>query len=255
VLRFGTAVGLAAAAALACAVPPALRISAALGADGAAGTPGTGETWIGLAAAALVPMVGAVVALRGAREGLRAFGGPGAELRVYGVGLWGASLFVLLAFFGSELRATTHHHALAGVTFAFGAVALAIMSALACARAIAILRGAPAERRRVMIFVLGLGATAAVGFAGLRFLRAASHDPPSAAAAGYVVDVLGFWLAAFLAAGHSFASRRVVALVGPPVAVAIVALGVSALRDPPLRTAIADGAPAFAPLVDQVPGP
>lgn len=254
-MRFGTAVGLAAAAALASAVPPALRISATLGADVAAGTPGTGKTWMGLAAAALVPMVAAVVTLRGAREGLRAFGGQGAEIRAYGVGLWAASLFVLLAFLGSVLRATTHHHALAGVTFAFGAVALAIMSALVCARAVSILRGAPAERRRVLVIALGLCAVAAVGFTGLRFLRAASRDPASAAAAGYVVDILGFWLAAFLAAGHSLASRRLVALVGPPVAVAIAALGISALRDPPLRTAIADGAPAFAPLVDQVPGP
>ena len=210
---------------------------------------------MGLAAAALVPMVAAVVTLRGAREGLRAFGGQGAELRALGVGLWASSLFVLLAFLGSVLRSTTHHHALAGVTFAFGAVALAIMSALVCARAISILRGAPAERRRVLVIALGLCAGALVGITGLRFLRAATQDPASAAAAGYVVDILGFLLAAFLAAGHSLASRRLVALVGPPIAVAIAALGISALRDPPLRTAIADGAPAFAPLVDQVPGP
>jgi hypothetical protein len=255
VLRFGSAVGLASAAALACAVPPALRISAALGADGTAATPPTGRAWIGLAAAALVPMVGTVIVLRGAREGLRAFGGAGAELRAYGGGLWAASLFVMLAYFGSVLRATTHHHALAGVTFAFGAVVLAVASALACARVTAILRGVSEERRRVLVIALGLAALAAVSWTGFRFLRAASHDPASAPAAGNVVDVLAFGLAAFFAAGHSLASRRPLALVGPPAAVAIAALGISVLRDAPLRTAIDDGAPAFAPIVDQMPGP
>ncbi len=253
-LRFGTAVGLAAAAALACAVPPALRITAVLGVD-AAEPSGVGKAWVGLAAAALVPMVIAVVVLRGAREGLRAFGGPGADLRAYGVGLWASSLVVALTFFGSVLRSTTHHHALAGVTFAFGALALAVASALACARVTSILMRAPPERRRAFAIALGFGAVVAVGYTGLRFVHAASHDPASVPAAGYVVDVLGFGLAAFLAAGQSLASRRPLALVGPPIAVVIAALGVSALRDAPLRVAIASAAPAFASMVDQLPGP
>ena len=84
------------------------------------------RAWVALAAAALVPMVAAVVVLRGAREGLRAFAGPGAGLRAFGVGLWIASLIVAFTFFGGVLRAHTHHHGLAGVTFAFGALGLAI---------------------------------------------------------------------------------------------------------------------------------
>jgi hypothetical protein len=254
-LRFGTAVGVAGAAALACAVPAALRISAGFGADATAATPGTGKAWVGLAAAALAPMVAAVVILRGAREGLRAFGGEGGELRAYGVGLWSASLLVLLSFFGSALRSTTHHHALAGVTFAFGAVVFAVGSALACVRVVAILQGLSEEKRGAWVIALGLFAIAAVAWTGLRFLHAASHDAASAIAAGNVVDILAFGLAAFFAAGQSLVSRRLVALIGPPVAVVIAVLGISALRDAPLRTAIDDAAPAFAPAVDQVPGP
>jgi hypothetical protein len=208
-----------------------------------------------LGAAVLVPMVCAVVVLLGANEGLRAFGGPGAELRAYGAGLWAVTLLIVLAFFGGVLRSTTHHHPLAGVTFAFGALALAIFSALVCARVVSILRAAPAGRRRILEMILGGLAIGALGWTGLRFLRAASHDPASAAAAGMVVDTLAFGLAALFAARRSLASRRSLALIGPPFAVALTALGVSALRDSPLRAAIDDRAPAFAPVADEVPGP
>jgi hypothetical protein len=249
VLHFGTALGLAAAAALAAALPAALRVAAATGQDG------TARAWAGLAAAALAPMVVMVVVLRGAREGLRAFGGPGAELRAYGVGLWAASLLVTLTFFGSVLRATTHQHALAGVTFALGALALAVGIALACVRVVAILRGASAGLRGGLAFALALVLFVALGVVGERFLQGASREPASGPAAGMVVDVLAFSLAALFAARRSLASRRALAVVGPPVAVAIAALGLSALRDPPLRAAIDERAPVFAPMVDEIPGP
>jgi hypothetical protein len=249
VLRFGTAVGLAAAAAMAGAFPAALRVGAALGQDG------TGRVWTGLAAASLVPMVGAVVVLRGAREGLRVFGGPGAELRAYGVALWASSLLVVLTLIGGVLRATTHQHALAGVTFAFAAAFAAVGLALACVRIVAILRGATPGLRGGLALVLAMAVFAALGGIGMRFLHAALHEPTSAPAAGMVVDVLAFSLAAVSAAGRTLASRRAVAVVGPPVAVAIVALGFSALRDPSLRTVIDDRAPAFAAVVDTLPGP
>jgi hypothetical protein len=245
VLRFGTAVGLALIAALACAFPAALRVSA-LGA-------GPGETmraWVALSAAAIGPMIGAVVVLRSAREGLRAFGGPGAELRAFGVGLWVASLLVALAIFGGALRATTHHHALAGVTFAAGAVALAIGTALLCVRIVAILRDASAGARRILVIALSLLALLAIGVVGLRFMRAAAHDPASSAAAGTVVDVLAFALGALFAARRSLATRRELALLGPPIAVFIAAVGASTLRDGPLLDAIDERAPAFSPVVD-----
>ncbi len=249
VLRFGTAVGLAAVAAMAASFPAALRVGAGLGDDG------TGRVWTVLASASLVPMVSAVVVLRGAREGLRAFGGPGAELRAYGVALWTASLLVTLTVLGSILRATTHQHALAGVTFAFGALAAAIGLALGCARIVAILRSATAQVRGVLALALAMGAFAALGAIGMRFLHAASHEPGSAPAAGMVVDVLAFSLAAVFATRRSLASRRAVAVVGPPIAVAIAALGFSSLGDAPLRAAIDDRAPAFAAVVDPLPGP
>jgi hypothetical protein len=249
VVRFGTAVGLGAVAALASVLPATMRVGTAAGE-----TAGMGRVWLALASAALGPMVASVVVLRGAREGLRAFAGPGAGLRAFGVGLWLASLLVAFTVFGRMLRANTHHHGLAGVTFAFGALAAAVGSALVCARIVALARTAPDFARRGLVAILGTAAVLALAYVGLRFVRGASQDAASYGAAGTVVDVLAFALAAFFASRRSLGRSRVVALVGPPVAVVVVALGVSTLRDAPVRDAIGERAPAFAPVVDALNG-
>lgn len=245
VVRFGTAVGLAAVAALACVVPAAMRV-----ASSDAGDVGATHAWVALAAAALLPMLAAVVVLRGAREGLRAFAGAGAGLRLYGVALWIATLVVGLSLFGSALRATTHHHALAGVTFAFGALVFAVGDALVCVRVVAIARGLPEGGRRVLLVALAIAVGVLLLAVGVRFVRAASHDAASYAAAGTVVDVLAFALAALFASRRSLVSRRSIALVGPPIAVVVAALGVATLRDAPLRAAIGERAPAFGAVVE-----
>jgi len=254
VTRFGAVVGLAVAAAAACSVPAAVRVARSLpGVEGA-----VEQAWFALAATSLVPMLAAVMVLRSAREGLRAFGGPGAQLRIYGVLLWLAWLVVLLTFFGSTLRRTTHQHALAGVTFALGAVVLALGVGVACVRIVAILRGARGEVRRAAGIALGAVTAGAIGWIGLGFSRAVAGDPASVAASGMVLDLLAFILAAFLASRRSvaaFAVRRTLALVGPPIAVALVALGLAALKDKALVAAIHEHAPAYAPTLDVVAPP
>ncbi len=191
-LRVGATVGAGAAAAIVCVVPATLRVATD-------GEPGVAQALIALAACALVPMIASIVALRGAREGLRAFAGPGAGLRAFGVGLWLATLLVGLSIFGSLLRATTHHHALAGVTFAFGSLFFAIGDALVCARVLVIARGMPDRGRRVLLLALAASVGVLLFAVGVRFVRAASHDAASFAAAGTVVDVLAFVLAAIFA--------------------------------------------------------
>jgi hypothetical protein len=248
VVRFGTMLGLAAAAALACSVPAAVRVGPV------AGGAGLLHAWLGLAAAALGPMVVAVAVLRGAREGLRAFGGPGAGLRAFGAGLWLASMLVVLSVFGSVLRATTHQHALAGVTFAFGALAVAVGAGLVCARLVAILSARSPGARRALVALLGAVALLALAWVGLRFVRAVSHEAAPSAAAATVVDVLAFVLAALLASRRPLLARRVLAYVGPPVVVVVAALGIGALRGDALRDAVIDRAPAFAPAARLVTG-
>ncbi len=250
-LHFGTAVGLGVAASLMCVLPATWRVG-----DAVASSEGLPRVWIALAADALAPMVATVLVLRAARDGARAFAsGPDGEYRGYGVAFWLASLLVMLSIFGSVLRATTHHHALAGVTYAFGALALSIGWALVCARLVAILRDLSEGPRRVLGGSLAVMTAAGLTWVAVRFLRAASEDPASASAAATVVDVLAFALMAVFAARPSLAVQRAPALVGPPVALAVLALGLSTLHDAPLRAAIGEHAPAFYPVADLVAGP
>jgi hypothetical protein len=241
VSRFGTTVGVAAAAALACAFPATLRVSRALG-----GVESTAHVWLALASAVLVPMIAAVFVLRRAREGWRAFGGPGASAFVYGVSLWLAALVVGLSVLASQLRATTHHHALAGVTFAVGGLVLALGAGVVCARIVSVLKAMSAPARRGAALVLAAAVGAALLWVAVGSTRAASQDAASAAEAGMVVDDLAFLLAAAFAARHAFVVRRVLALVGPPLAVVVLAVGVRALHGAPLRDAVHERALAFA---------
>jgi hypothetical protein len=245
ILGLGTAVSLAALAALACSIPATTRVAGSV-----AHIHGPARVWIALAAVALIPMLIAILVLRAARQGLLAFGGAGWELRAYGVALWLTSLLVELSLFGRLLRATTHNHALAGVAFALGALAMAGASALLCARVVTLLNLASMALRFLLGGFVALSALGALGSVLWGFARAASHDEASAAAAATFVDTLSFALGAVLAlvvteaTGRSIARR--LALVGPPIALVIGALGVSILRDGALCRAIDQRAPLFA---------
>jgi hypothetical protein len=247
VLRFGALVGLAAATALVCTLPAMVRVSAAL-----AGSAPAVRAWSALGAAALGPMGIALFVLRRARQELRALSEPGTQMRLFGLGLWLALLFITLAIFGDVLRATTHHHALAGVTFGCGALGLAVGWGLVCARLVAMLRGVSAEARRLAIVLLGGGAIATIAYLGLRFLSVASRDASSSAAVATVVDVLAFSITALLASLDWRLALKPLAIVGPPVAVFLGALGITTLRDPPVREAIGEHAPAFVSVADLI---
>jgi hypothetical protein len=240
VLQCGALVGLAGAAALVSTLPAMARVSAVV-----SGEAPVIRAWAALSATSLAPMGVAIVVLRRAREELRALAGPLPGLRLFGVGLWFALLVLTLTVFGAVLSATTHHHALAGVTYAFGAVALAVGLGLVCARIVAVLRGLVESVRLLAVVSLGLAVLGPAAYLGLRFLEAASSDPASAGAAAVVVDVLAFAVAAVLASADWRGGHKPLALVGPPVAVFVASLGLTTLRDPAVYQAIADHAPAF----------
>ncbi|MDP9150082.1 MAG: hypothetical protein M3O36_09100 [Myxococcota bacterium] len=240
-MQLGTAIGLATLASLACALPATLRI-----ADVIMGGATAGRVWTALAASALVPMIAAVAVLRGAADGVRALLAPGARWRAFGVALWLASLFVMLTVLGGFLRATTHHHALAGVTYAFAALGLAVGSALVWMRVIAILRAASYEMQHAGAAFLAAMSVAALGWVALRFAGAVAHERGSSAAVATVLDVVAFAAAAFLGSGRGLASNRAIALFGPTVALVVVVLGITTLRDAPLREVMNTHAPVFA---------
>jgi hypothetical protein len=242
VTRLGGLVGLATAAALACAMPAALRVV------GVAPAESLPQAWVALAASALAPMVLVVAVLLRARDGWRAFGGPGAATFVFGVAMWLGFLVVGLSVLGSMLRATTHHHALAGVTFAFGALAMALAFAAVCSRLVGILRSVDGVSRRLLsvaLAVLAVLAAAAFVWLALGSAQASARDAASAAHVSTVVDDLAFLLAAALAARRATGVRRLFALIGPPAAVVVLAAGLPLLRSAGVREAIRAHAPTF----------
>ena len=247
VVQVGALIGVAAVAALLAALPATMRASAALPGDAPAI-----RVWSALGVSALAPMAVAIVTVRRARVGLGSFAGPPSRLRVFGILLWLALLFVGLTLFGSVLSGTTHHHALAGVTYAFGAVALAVGLGLACARLVGVVRGLSDRSRNVAIALLGGGAFLALSYLLARFLSAATKDPASSDAASTVVDVLAFVFTALFASRDWRVANRPLAILGPPVAVFLASLGLTTLRDPPVYQAIVDRAPAFVPAADFV---
>jgi len=249
--RLGSAAGMAAAAALACVLPAALRVSTDFGA--VSGTQ-TLRVWLALAALSLGPMFAAILVFRAAEEEFRAFLGSRVLLRAFGVALWLLSLFVALVALGSFLRATTHHHALAGVTFAFGALFLAVGFGLVSARIVAILGGLPAAAQSILVGALGGLSAVALAATSMRFMHAASHDAASSSAAGAVVDMLAFAAGALFGSRRVFVVQRALMFAGPPIALFVAAVGFSVLSDTALRDLIGERAPAFAPLVNIVSG-
>jgi hypothetical protein len=240
VARFGTITGVGTVAAMACTLPAAMRLSTVV-----TGGETPSHVWAALAAAVLLPMLGAVALLGPAREGSRAFGGPGAAGFAFGASMWLVLLGVGLAVFGRVLRATTHHHALAGVTFALCGLGLACGLAALCARLVGLLKVAPPTLRRALTLAVSALLGLAVVWLAFVCARASSLDPVSDAQVGTVVDTLAFLLAAAYAARRAFVVRRALAVVGPPAVVVILAVGVPVLRYEPFREVLRARAPAF----------
>jgi hypothetical protein len=190
------------------------------------------------------------------------FGESGARLRTFGIGLWLAALLVTLALFGSFLRATTHHRALAGVTYACGALVLGVAWALACARLVAMLRSVSERVRRPAVVILGAAALVALLVLGVSFVSTVAKDEASFRAGATVVDVMAFVLTSFIASRGWPGAHRPLVVAGPPVvifiaamgAVFMAALGFATLRDPPVSRAVAERAPAFAPVAEWISG-
>ncbi len=237
VLRFGTAVGLGFAAALVGTAPAALRLTST--------TSALLPAWSVLVAATLVPCIALVALFRGTRVGARGFMG-GAALE------HGASLFFFssvlplwLAAFGSLLRAKTHHHALAGVTYGIVTLVLVVLVAAVSARLsrIAASRGELASR--VTFFVAFAAFLGSVAILGLRASRAGEPAWTT------FLDTTALLLASGFASRKSFAELRPLALVGPPAAAAALALGVVTARgETELRAQVHAHAAVYAPFVD-----
>jgi len=195
----------------------------------------------------------AILALRRAKGGFLALGKPGSVAPLLLLLAWLVSTFASMTVLGALFRARTHHRALGGVVFAGAALVVAIGLAVVLSRVASIVRRLPRAARWGLGIALGATFGFLVAVARAQVARASGPSLPPAESAR-VVDALAFTLSALLAAGSPLVLRRPLALLGPPLAVVILVLGVSALSGcPSLREAIGTEAPLFASLLALLP--
>jgi hypothetical protein len=240
VMRFGAAVSAVLLASVLATMPVAVRIASPLH-----GSVGGLSLWIALLALAFCPLGVATVVLRHAVDAIRLFDGKAVATGVVTVLVWGFTMFVGLAVFGAALRATTHHHGLAGVTFACGGIALAAVVALFSARVVGIARDASPALRWGLLAVFGIAIGVSVAF----FAHVLTRD---GSVSTLVVDITAFAFAAAFGAGafpHRSRPSAPLALVGPPLAAVVLVVGLATVRgSTPLRAALTKDAPVLAAL-------
>jgi choline-sulfatase len=232
--RVGSLLGAAALAALLASVPAAARV---------ARDESLVRAWISLAACTLLPMIVAIAVARSARGGARTIAGDDAPLATWGIAVWAMTTFLVLAGVGALLRATTHHHGLAGVTFAIGGLGIGGALALFARRLVAIARAAdPWGRAAIVTTVVG-ALLCALLVVVVRVARAGGTELRSAS----LVDLLAFAIAAGALSRQTFARIAGLAIGGFPLALGVLALGWALLyREPALVEAIRNEAPVFA---------
>lgn len=236
VTRFGTAVGAGVLAAIIASVPATLRIG-----DGGAAIRAM-EVWASLAALASPAAILAVSVLRRARAGVRIAVGPHGGLLAGAVLWWCVLQLGVLGVFGAVLRAKTHHHGLAGVTFAFFALASGLVTALLAWRGARALGRADEAVQRVSLGVAASAAFVAIVLVGVRMARA-----PELGTAAALVDGLALVVASFFASAQGLARVKALAVAGVPVAAIVLVLGLSTLRaEPALQRDVLRVAPLHA---------
>ncbi len=244
-MRFGAAVGAALASATLAVLPAAVRVSPV-----ASPLAGTATVLTALVALALVPVGLTTLAVRYALAAVRLFDARGLGQGLATAVLWAVATFGALAGLGAFLRATTHHHGLAGVTFAVAGALGIFLLAPFCIRAVELTLGAPPELRWTIIVAAGLAFGVSVAFS----LRALGADGGAAALA---VDLIAFAFAcAFGGGAFPVRSRPITlfALGGPPLAAVALVVGLGTLRtSPPLRSALESGAPLVGLVLSAAP--
>jgi len=236
VMRFGFIVAGGVVAALASSLPAALRI-------GEEGTTSRAlEQWLVLSAVSTPLAVAAVAVLRRARIGLRLLAGERATTFAVGVLWWSVIELGLLSLFGALLRKTTHHHALAGVTFSAFALATGVILALFARRTTGMLMRGGAGLSRIGLVIAAVCAFLAIMLVGIRTARAEGIHT-----ALTLVDGLAFAVTTTIASSRMFGRWRPLAIAGVPVAVLLVMVGLTTLRfDPKMQESLGETAPVHA---------
>ena len=240
VVRVGHALATAVLCALAAVTPAALRMS-----SHSEPTMGLPRAWILLTGLVVLPMAFTSALLRRAAAGFRGLGPDAADGRLVGTLAWGAWMLAFLDVLGATLRAKTHHHALAGVTFALVALGAGLFFALLARRLTNVLRSLEqsahaSAARALTLFVIGLPLLL-LAYA----LRRAGADLDASLRAT-IVDASALGIAALFGAWLELPPRRELGALGLPVALVLAGLATWMLRDPAAREAVDANAPALA---------
>jgi hypothetical protein len=247
VVTFGSGLGAGALAAVGAALPGALRVK-----DGLPGGPSLVALWIALSGVALIPMLVAAAVLRRARPGVRAFAGPDGAARLFGLLVWLALLFATLSVLARAL-ASAHNQALSGVTFALLGAAAALVLALLCARLTRIVAGQERTTRAILVGAAVVAFGAMIALAG--GVAAAFTSGPARSGSATFIDALAFLLAAALAARPASITRRALAVLGPPLAAALLSVAMYELRtEPHAEEVMTERAPLYAPAAHVLSG-
>ena len=242
VARLATVVGGGVLAAVASSLPAELRIG-----DGGSALRAF-EQWLALAALLTPLAILFVAVIRRGRAGLRIAAGERAELFVAAALWWAVLELGVLSMFGAFLRAKTHHHGLAGVTFALFALISGAVVALLAVRGMRMLARQPPRGQRIALAIVTLTTVLVMVLAGARTARAEGLHTASA-----LVDVLALAVSAAVASSRALSRWRPLAVGGLPLAAAILLLGYATVRaEPNLSALLAAGAPVQAWLLGLV---
>ncbi|HVJ94323.1 MAG TPA: hypothetical protein VM580_31260, partial [Labilithrix sp.] len=188
VVRLGLVIASGVASAAASSLPAVLRVGAGATASRAL------EQWVVLSAVALPLAVAAVAVVQRARVGIRLLVGERTSLLATAILWWCVIELGLLSLFGAVLRKTTHHQALAGVTFAVFAVTTGVIVALFARRTALMLARGGDSLQKLALAIAGGCAFVSLVLVGVRASRAEGMLTAPA-----LIDCLAFAVAATIA--------------------------------------------------------
>ena len=233
VMRLGFIVAGGVLAAVVSSLPAALRMGDASSASRAL------EQWLVLSALSTPLAVAAVAVVRRARVGVQLLAGERASLFAMGVLWWCVIELGLLSTFGALLSKTTHHKALAGVTFSIFAVVTGVVVALFARRVTAVLARVGASLQK-----LGIGIAAGCAFIGILLVGVRTSRADGMQTASALVDALAFAVTTTIGSSRLLGRWRPMAIAGVPVAVLVIMVGLTVLRfEPTLRQTLPETAP------------
>lgn len=245
-MRFGAAVLAVVLASAVGSLPAAVRIGGSLSSGS-----NLLSVWVAFSAAVLLPMAIATIVLRQAHAALRLFDPRAVSNGLVVALVWALTSFGVLLVLGAFLRATTHHHGLAGATFGTVGLVASLLIALLAMRVVAWARSVWAPVRWLLLVLGGLGLGAELA----SITRTLALSP---AASTWCADVLALVLAAAFGALAFPARRRPLAplaVAGPPLAAVVLVLGFAALRSTPqLTLALEDESPLLSSTLCQLIG-